>query len=114
MASGDQTTIDAQTFKVDLADLASSIALVKSKAGAIEDEYLNITQQFQDLSVAGTGMTGDAWSSPAGDTFMPVETQLSSAMSNLQELLSDMVSRMQQTYNNYVQTETVNVQNVTS
>jgi uncharacterized protein YukE len=114
MPATGQTTVDAQTFKVDLGDLESAIALVKSKAYSIEGEYRNITQQFQNLSIAGTGMTGNAWQSPAGSTFTPVETQLSNAMSTLQQLLDDIVSRMQQTYNNYVETETVNVQNVTS
>jgi uncharacterized protein YukE len=109
-----QITIDPQTFKVDLGDLASSIALVQSRAGSMEDEYRKITQQFQNLSVAGTGMTASAWSSPAGDTFVPVEAQLRNAMSTLQQLLNEIVSRMQQSYNNYVQTEEVNIQNLTS
>jgi uncharacterized protein YukE len=106
--------VDPQTFKVDLGDLASAIALVGSRAGSIEDEYLNITTQFQSLSSAGTGVTASAWSSPAGDTFTAVVAQLTKAISTLQQLLSDIVSRMQQAYNNYVQAETANTQSLTT
>ncbi len=52
-------------------------------------------------------------SSPAGDTFTAVATLLSNAMSTLQNLLDDIVRRMQQAYSNYVQTETANTKNLT-
>jgi len=100
-------TVDPQTFKVQLGDLEASITLVQSKAGSIEDEYHNITSQFMTLT------SGSAWSSPAGDTFTGVATLLSNAMSTLQNLLDDIVRRMQQAYSNYVQTETTNTKNLT-
>jgi uncharacterized protein YukE len=111
--STNQVTVDPQTWTVYLGDLAASITLVQSKASSIEDEYLNITSQFQTLQWDGMGMTASAWASPAGDTFTAVITKLTNAMSTLQQLLSDTISRMQQTYNNYVQAETTNTKNLT-
>jgi uncharacterized protein YukE len=113
MSTSNQITVDPVTFKADLGDLEASITLVQSRAGSIEDEYRNITSQLMTLSSGGMGVTASAWSSPAGGTFTAVATQLSNAMSTLQNLLNDMVSRMQQTYSNYVQTETANTQNLT-
>jgi uncharacterized protein YukE len=103
--SGTTQVVDAQTFKVDLEDLASSIALVQSRATSIGDEYNKIKSLF--------GLLPDAWSSPAADTFTPLETQLLYAMSTLQLLLAQIVIRMRQTYDNYVQAETANVQILT-
>jgi hypothetical protein len=107
MTTGTTQAVDPQTFKVDLKDMASSMALVGSMATSIGDECSKISYQFFLVSHFG------AWSSPAGDTFAAVETQLVSAMSALQELLGDIVIRMRQTYDNYVQTETANVQILT-
>jgi hypothetical protein len=87
--------------------MAASMALVGSLATSIGDEYGKIRFQFAAVSALG------AWSSPAGDTFTPVETQLVNAMSTLQELLGEIVIRMRQTYDNYVQAETVNTQILT-
>jgi uncharacterized protein YukE len=103
--SGTTQVVDAQTFKVDLEDLTSSIALVQSRATSIGDEYSKVKSLF--------GLLPDAWSSPAADTFTPLETQLLYAMSTLQLLLAQIVIRMRQTYDNYVQAETANVQILT-
>jgi uncharacterized protein YukE len=111
--STNQVTVDPQTWTVYLGDLAASITLVQSKASSIEDEYLNITSQFYNIQWDGMGITASAWASPAGDTFTAVTTKLTNAMSTLQQLLSDTISRMQQTYNNYVQAETTNTKNLT-
>jgi uncharacterized protein YukE len=106
--TGTTQDADAQSFKVDLEDMESSITLVQSRANSIDDEYTKIRYQFFLVSHFG------AWSSPAGDTFTPVVTQLVNAMSVLQELLVEIVSMMRQTYDNYVQAETTNVQILTS
>lgn len=113
MITGTTQAVDPQTFKVDLGDVASSVAQVHSWGTSIGDEYIKIKLSFELLSVFGEGMPQSAWSSPAGVAFAAVETQLVTAMSVLQELLDEIVSRMGQTYDNYVQAETVNTQILT-
>lgn len=110
--SGGQVTVGTPTWTVDLGALADSITLVSSRALSIENEYDNITTQYETIEMGGTGASAAVWSSPAGNTFNDVATQVTNVMSTLQQLLGDMVTRMRQTYDNYVQAETTNVNNV--
>jgi WXG100 family type VII secretion target len=98
-----QTLMTPAAWAVDLAKMADAIATVKTKAGSIDDHISTITGEYANV--------GYRWSSPAGQTFSDVTTKATAAMKDMQNMLSDMISRMQLTHDNYETTENVNTQN---
>ncbi len=97
-------TITMAQFKVDLADLHDAIGTVQKAATAIDADCQTIVAQYAAIEAA--------WVSPAGTSFTEMSSILSNTMDMLVDLLADTVQRMQQSYDNYVEVEQANTQNV--
>ena len=91
-------------FSVDLGDFSAAIGRVGSSRDAIEAANAQMVTQFQAVEAA--------WQSPAGESFTTFLSALTSSTQKLQELLDDMVTRMQTTYRNYADAETSNTHNL--
>ncbi|MEV5753694.1 WXG100 family type VII secretion target [Actinoallomurus sp. NPDC052308] len=87
------------SWKVDLAQMAETLRVLQGKAEAISGYHDTIKQQFRNVQFA--------WTSPSGDTFSDISVQVERALTNLDELLANVVDRMQQSYDNYRQAEEV-------
>ena len=91
-------------FTVDLGDFSDAIGRVSADRDTINAANAQIVAEFQAVE--------NAWHSPAGESFTSFLTDLTSTTQKLQELLDDMVSRMQTTYQNYSDAETTNTANL--
>lgn len=96
--------VGSEEFQVDMHDFATAIATVTRCRNAIEDDFGKIKSLFNDVY--------DHWQSPSGDTFDSVQTALTNATDQLMSVLNDIVNRMNVTYQNYEQMETVNAGNL--
>ena len=91
-------------FSVDLGEFSGAIGRVGGDRDTIESANSQIVAQFKAVEAA--------WQSPAGESFTTFLTDLVSATQQLQQLLDDMVSRMQTTYHNYSNAESTNTSNL--
>ena len=93
-------------FKVDLGHLHHAIGVVKSQHDLISDALDRVSSEFDKCR--------DDWNTPSAVTFDNVKVWLTTASTDLNALLNDMVTRMQTAYANYKHTEEVNVLNLKS
>jgi hypothetical protein len=104
-----------QSWKVDLQQLLDCKALLQSRANSISDEYAKIVEYLTLLEIdGGLGKVAGWWFSPAADTFPDVRTQMYNALSLVGEVLTDTITQIQQSHDNYVLQEEANLQNVGS
>jgi WXG100 family type VII secretion target len=97
------TSLTIGEFKVDLQQLEDAIGTVGAQADTINTRCAEIKEAMEDVP-------GD-WSSPAEQTFTPVMQACSTQMDNLTQLLGEMVQRMQDAYQTYLNAEQANFQN---
>jgi WXG100 family type VII secretion target len=91
-------------FSVDLDQFAAAISTVQTEADNIGVYTTQITGVMQVVQ--------SAWSSPAGQSFAVVAQACNTQMAGLNELLSEMVQRMQTTQQNYQDAEETNTANM--
>lgn len=94
-----------RVFTADLGEFSDAIGRVSADRDTIDAANAQIVAEFQAVEAA--------WRSPAGESFTTFLSDLTSTTQQLQELLDDMVSRMQTTYHNYADAETTNTANLT-
>jgi WXG100 family type VII secretion target len=92
------------SWKVDLAQIADALALINNKSDSISKHQDTIMWQCQSVK--------NSWRSPAGDTFASASDKVQTALSDLCELVDNVAERMQQSYDNYRNSERANVKNV--
>lgn len=105
LLANQQTLMTAQSWQVDFEKISSDILTIKSRIGPISDEIANIRGQFTFIE--------SAWRSPAGESFSDVAARVTGALFTLKDLLSEMVTRMEASYANYVVAEEKALQNMT-
>ncbi|MEV6536787.1 WXG100 family type VII secretion target [Streptomyces sp. NPDC051639] len=91
-------------WKVDLQKMRDVIAVIDGKRWSIRDSH--------DVVSSNYSLVANAWTSPAGDTFSDVRDQTQAAMSDLEDLIGNLVDRLGATYDTYVKTERANTENV--
>jgi WXG100 family type VII secretion target len=94
-----------EQFKVDLQHLHDAIGTVTG----IKNE---ITDHMSAVRTAMDGL-GEAWKSPAHDTFPPVRTWFDNTQNDLRDMLEEIIRRLQSSYDNYHAAESANFGNVT-
>ena len=94
-------------LKVDLAALSDAITSISSSAATIDSLTSQINQTMQSS-------VDPNWVTPAGTTFVVVQQACTAQMTQLTDLLAEIISRMKSAYQNYLQTEVTNVNNVTA
>src|ERR1700752_3180173 len=94
------TTISVSAFKVDLAQLADAITSVQGSAERISG--------YVDQIKASLNAGEQEWSSPAYQTFAALVPDVNTDMDTLVNLMNEMVTRMQSTYNQYSSIELTN------
>jgi WXG100 family type VII secretion target len=97
--------IGSEEFKVDLQQFHDAIGQVGGNRGTIEDCFNQITTQFNSLQAN--------WQGPAAESYDNLRTTLQSAIAAMLEVLSEIISRMQTTYDNYNSAESSNARNLT-
>lgn len=97
--------MDPVEFKADLADMHRVIGSVQNESAHIKDVMNNIQGEF--------GKVGPAWSSPSEQSFDDVKKWFVRASNDLDDLLDEMVRRLQKAYENYHSAEYSNLNNVT-
>lgn len=98
--------IGSDVFKVDLQQLLDAIAQIRQDRDGISDDFANITSKFDALQ--GT------WQGPAATSYEQLSVSLQNATSQMLDVLSDVISRMQTSYESYENTETTNSQNLST
>ena len=97
--------MDPVEFKADLADMHRVIGNVQTESAHIKDLMSQIQGEF--------GKVGPAWSSPSEQSFGDVQKWFMRASHDLDDLLDEMVRRLQRAYKNYHSAEYANLNNVT-
>lgn len=97
--------IGSTEFNADLAKMNDAIGTVSRDRDTIRADFGKITSQFDTLHAA--------WQSPAGETYDEFRTTLQNAANTMLGVLDDLVSRMHTTYENYLNAETANANNLT-
>jgi WXG100 family type VII secretion target len=90
----------ATDFTVDLAQFQSAIATVQGQAQIIDSQCSDITHTLQAVQAS--------WNTPAGHVFDVLAVACITEMTNLTDLLGEMIARMQATYHNYEDAEQTN------
>jgi uncharacterized protein YukE len=80
-----------------------AIGVLKLHAGYIDARAATITTLLQGVAAS--------WSSPAELTFNDVQQACTTQLTRLTDLLTEMISRMQTAYQNYLDAEQRNVSN---
>ncbi|GAA0370629.1 WXG100 family type VII secretion target [Actinoallomurus spadix] len=101
---GGQTAGDTE-FGIALQALSDAIATVQREHDGISKTLEQIKSKMSDLNLY--------WKGPAYDSLDPVETWYANATSQMMGLLQEIIDRMQKSYDNYHQAESVNAANVT-
>jgi uncharacterized protein YukE len=91
-------------FSVDLDLFSAAISTVQTEADNIGVNTTAITGVMRDVQ--------SAWISPAGQSFAVVAQACNTQMASLNELLSEMIQRMQTTQQNYQEAEETNTNNM--
>lgn len=94
-----------QDFQVDLAALGDTIEKVRGKSVEIGVEMDAIKSVLDGVH--------DNWSGPAYETYDPVKTWFQQTQHDVRGLLDEIIRRMRASYDNYLQVERANLQNVT-
>ena len=95
---------DAASFKVDLAALHDAIGRVSRERDGMHGGIEGLRSTFRNVE--------DHWRSPAGNSFVALTTNFNSATDNLMAVLDEAIRRMQTSYDNYVQMEQTNTNNL--
>lgn len=91
-------------FKVDLGELYNAIGIIKNEHDLISDLLDHISSEFEACR--------NDWDTPAAVTFDSVKTWLTTAATDLNALLDEMVTRMRTAYDNYKNAEETNISNL--
>jgi WXG100 family type VII secretion target len=92
-------------FTVDLEQFSEAITTVTTCQSAISTDFSDIKSELTKVL--------DAWSGPAAESYSDVQKALDSAMQTLENVLGQIVSRMNVTYSNYLNAEQANSSNLT-
>jgi WXG100 family type VII secretion target len=92
-------------FGINLQALSDAIATVKRERDNISGTLDQIDTRIRNVSAY--------WSGPAYDSFDPVAKWYNSARIDLMDILDEIVTRMQKSYDNYHKAESQNAQNMT-
>jgi WXG100 family type VII secretion target len=92
-------------WRVDLKTMKEVITTITGRIKVISEAQETLGQQ--------RGFVESAWTSPAGDTFSDVSDQVDQAMAHMGSVLENLVAKLQQTYDNYMETEAQAVKNLT-
>ena len=92
-------------FGVNLQALSDAIATVQREKGNISGTLEQIDIRIRNLSAY--------WAGPAYDSVDPVTTWYDNARYDLMNILDEIITRLQKSYNNYHQAEFQNVENMT-
>jgi WXG100 family type VII secretion target len=92
-------------FGVNLASLHNAIGTVQGASDTISFSVEQIEVRMQNLSAY--------WHSPAFTSFEEVHTWFHRASTDLTDLLTELISRMQTAYENYSSAEWTNTKNMT-
>ncbi|WP_344619779.1 hypothetical protein, partial [Dactylosporangium salmoneum] len=97
----DGTEID---FAVEIPALHDAIGKVSAERDSINADFTAMKGKFATIE--------SLWQSPAGASFPPLADTFNTVTQSLLTLLDDAIHRMQTAYENYVNTENTNVQNL--
>lgn len=92
-------------FNVDLQSLSDAADAIQTQATTISDQCAAINQAFGQVTASGV------WTTPAGGSFAELQAACTTAMTNLDNLLTEMISRMRAAYQNYHDAELSNFKN---
>jgi WXG100 family type VII secretion target len=101
---GKTIIVGSTEFKVDLQQFEQAIGTVSSSTNAINEDFVQIQTILQAVEMA--------WKGPAGETYQEVQATLTSATGEMISTLGQVISRMKTTYQNYLDMETANANNV--
>ncbi|MBD0736464.1 WXG100 family type VII secretion target [Streptomyces sp. CBMA29] len=93
-----------EEWRADLAALNDAIGVVKRESGTITTTMSSIDAKVKQI--------GADWSSPSHESFAAMMTWFHKVQHELDELLKDIASRMTTSYNNYHDSEHVNLNNL--
>ncbi len=95
-----------QAWKVDLPVFLDAIGFVETYSFLIALATAEIQAQYSAIE--------SAWSSPGGSSFHGIAAAVNTGIDYLNTMLTDIVQRMQTSYQNYLNTENTNAQNVSA
>ena len=98
--------IGSEEFRVDLQQLQDAIGQISQDRGGISDDFASIISRFD--------ATQAAWQGPAANSFEELRVTLQNATTTLLDLLAEVISRMQSSYDSYENAETTNSQNLST
>jgi WXG100 family type VII secretion target len=101
----DTVYVGSHEFVVDLQRMSDAIGGVGSARDVIKEAFSAVVREFEVVETS--------WSGPAGESYASFKDSLTAAAQKLLELLDDMVTRMQATYQTYQDTENANAANLT-
>ncbi|WP_431949793.1 WXG100 family type VII secretion target [Actinacidiphila sp. bgisy167] len=91
-------------FQVALQDLHAAIGIVRSESGTVSGLIGRIQSHFDAAQ--------SFWQSPAASTFETTASWFTTSSRALEDLLNEMVGRLQTAYDNYVAAERANTNNL--
>jgi WXG100 family type VII secretion target len=98
--------IGSDVFKVDLQQLQDAIGQISQDRDGISEDCADIATKFNALQ--------GGWQGPAANSFEDLHVTLQNATTQMLDLLSDVISRMRTSYDNYESAETTNAQNLST
>jgi WXG100 family type VII secretion target len=101
-----ETTLTPDEFRVDLGQMHDAIGSLKTDSAKIMDLLGEIATQFKKVQ--------NVWKSPATRSFEEVQQWFSGVTNDMHEILDEAASRLNSAYQNYLDTEQKNVQNLDS
>jgi WXG100 family type VII secretion target len=96
-------TITRDEFRVDLEHFRAAIATVRNDSNSVYSHSYMLKQAFREVQ--------SHWDGPAGNTFDNLKPAFDHVLDEINALLEDILTRMQQTYDNYVAAEEDNANN---
>jgi WXG100 family type VII secretion target len=97
--------IGSTEFKADLDQFNAAITQVSQAQDGIVESFRQLRNELANVE--------STWLSPAGTTYSDAQQVLNSSISQMLDVLDQMVSRMKVTLQNYQQAEQANTQNLT-
>ncbi|MEV6029085.1 hypothetical protein [Streptomyces sp. NPDC052036] len=99
-----QTVMTPRSWAVDVPAFHDAMVYVKQQAYAVRDEIDSLSEEYSNIEFV--------WTGPAGTTFADLATRVDDAAMKLQHLPDDIIRRMEQSYDKYVQAEKDIIQNL--
>jgi WXG100 family type VII secretion target len=88
-------------FIADLHQMEDSITTISTELDTIEADVASLNQTFTLIE--------SVWQSPAGTSFTDLQQPFSASLQDLINLLTDILARLKQSYENYSNAEAQNV-----